>query len=94
MTLHRLTGTIRRFVYKLMNPLAFRYGAMMGLVLWGCCVQLDYRRPGASPAWLSWLGTVLSIVSFLLLVNSSTAIETPEIAFIRWCNGSTGAPLF
>jgi tetratricopeptide (TPR) repeat protein len=60
-------GTIGR---RIVNLLAVRYGAMLFLVVLGCCVQLDYRRPGMATAWVSWLGTGLSIVSFLLLVNS------------------------
>lgn len=43
---------------------------MLFLVVLGCCVQLDYRRPGMATAWMSWLGTGLFVVSFLLLVNS------------------------
>lgn len=35
---------------RLANALAVRYGAILGFVWWGCCVQLDYRRPGMATA--------------------------------------------
>jgi tetratricopeptide (TPR) repeat protein len=77
-------GALRRWMASL---LAVRYGAMLCLVLWGCCVQLDYRRAGMTTAWLSWLGTGLTVVSFLLLVNSFYGQRTMGDKFhqaMRW----------
>lgn len=70
MMLHGLPPRVQQVLSKFWNPLAFRYGALMGWMVWGCCVQLDYRRPGVLTAWLSWTGTGLSALSFLLLVNA------------------------
>jgi len=66
----QLNSLIRSLRRRLADILAVRYGAMLGLVWWGCCVQIDYRLPGMATAWFSWFGTGLSVVSFLLLVNS------------------------
>lgn len=70
MMLRGLQQRVQLVLYKFWNPLAFRYGALLGLMYLGCCVQLDYRRPGVSTAWLTWAGTGLSVLSFLLLVNT------------------------
>lgn len=68
--LTRLRSSIGNLGRRFANLLAVRYGAMLVLMWWACCVQLDYRRPGMTTAWFSWLGTGLSLVSFVLLVNA------------------------
>ncbi len=83
----RLSGALANLRNRLANALAVRYGVMLGFVWWGCCVQLDYRRPGMATAWVSWLGTGLSVVSFLLLVNSFYGQRTAGDKFhqaMRW----------
>ena len=87
MSLTRITNVIGKAAYRIWNPLAIRYGVMLFLVVLGCCVQLDYRRPGMATAWFSWLGTGLSILSFLLLVNSFYGRRTAGDKFhqmVRW----------
>ena len=87
MILTRITNVIKKAAYRIWNPLAIRYGVMLFLVVLGCCVQLDYRRPGMATAWFSWLGTGLSILSFLLLVNSFYGRRTAGDKFhqmVRW----------
>lgn len=65
----QLHSAIGKVAHRIWNHRAWRYGTLFGLVLWGCCVQLDYRRPGVSAALLSWLGIGLSVLSFLFLVD-------------------------
>lgn len=87
MILASIQGAIGNVAHRIWSPRAWRYGALLGLVLWGCCVQLDYRRPGASPALLSWLGTGLSVLSFLFLVNYFYGRRTAGDPFhktVRW----------
>ena len=87
MTLAWLTNPIGALRLWMARLLAVRYGAMLCFVLLGCCVQLDYRRPGMATAWLSYLGTGLLVVSFLLLVNSFYGQRTIGDRFhqaMRW----------
>lgn len=87
MTLVWINNSMGSIGRRIVNLLAIRYGAMLGFVFWGCCVQLDYRRPGMATAWVSWLGTGLFVVSFLLLVNSFYGQRTAGDRFhqaMRW----------
>ncbi len=78
-----LHNVVRRFTRWMRSLVAVRYGAMLSLVWWGCCVQLEYRRPGIATAWISWLGTGLSAVSFLLLVNAFYGVRFAGDRFHR-----------
>ena len=87
MILTRITNVIRKAAYRISNPLAIRYGVMLALVELGLMVHIGYRRPGMTTAWLSWLGTGLSILAFLLLINSFYGRRTAGDKFhqmVRW----------